>query len=266
MDGSEDDGRSARVASHVARVLERFETPLRSDTRFPDAGRLLKRFRAVAREIAGGARPARALHEVHNELCVATSLLAQDISALAYEPVCAGASRTIDFRATTKSAQTVFVDVKTIHPKDSDRWDQFERGQREGWIPTWMELSRDWLGGEMWHSMFAARSRMLEYAIELESKISAAQLGSDGVFTIMMFCGNGFDWRPSELEDFVAFYFSGHHRFDDPFAAMERHAMAQRNLALNRTITRFGYLERSGVGIEPAVCSWDVQPPDDLTA
>ena len=32
-------------------------------------------------------------------------------------------------------------------------------------------VSKEWMGGEIWHQMFAARARMLEYTLELEGKI-----------------------------------------------------------------------------------------------
>ena len=81
----------------------------------------------------------------------------------------------------------------------------------------------------------------------------------------MMFCGNGFDWRQDELEDFAAFYFSGRHRVDDPFGEMERHSIAEKKVVFAGTITRFGYLERPGDAIVPTNWSWDVQPPEDPT-
>ena len=46
-----------------------------------------------------------------------------------------GGAKTIDFRATADDVQVAYVDVKTIKPENTDRWDQFERATSEGWFP-----------------------------------------------------------------------------------------------------------------------------------
>lgn len=109
---------------------------------------------------------------------------------------------------------TVFVDVKTIQPKSIDRWDRFETANRERWFPdnASVVLSKSWLGGKLWHSMFAARSRMREHALELEKKIALGKLADrESTHFILALCGAGFHWHEGELEDFVAFYRTGVH-------------------------------------------------------
>ena len=85
--------------------------------------------------------------------------------------------------------------MKTIRPKPNDRWEQFEKAVREGWFPDNVRviLSKQWLGGELWHNMFAARACMLEYALELEAKIRDGGLASEKKAAfILAFGGAGF--------------------------------------------------------------------------
>ena len=68
-----------------------------------------------------------------------------------------------------------------VKPKPRDRWEQYQRDEKEGWFPENVQvgLENNWLGGELWHNMFATRSRMLEYAVELETKIAKAELTAE---------------------------------------------------------------------------------------
>ena len=148
--------------------------------RFSDGERLLRRFDDAVDSVLKGSS-FRAVDEVHNELCVAKALLGNTkprFSSLAYEPPLPGCAKTIDFCAVAPDGSTLYVDVKTIKPEDGDRWEQFEKAVKADWIPENVNvvLSREWMGGEIWHGMFAARSRMLEYTLELESKIRESRL------------------------------------------------------------------------------------------
>ncbi|MBX9682661.1 MAG: hypothetical protein K2X41_02620 [Hyphomicrobium sp.] len=100
-------------------------------------------------------------------------------------------------------------------------------------------FSKEWLGGELWHNSFAARSRMLEYTLELEQKTAECMLQADNTFFVLMLCGEGFYWNEDELEDFVAFYFTGAHRSDDAFSKAEAQHMGENSLKLAKTISRF---------------------------
>jgi hypothetical protein len=140
-------------------------------------------------------------------------------------------------------------------------------GLREDWFPENVRvvLSKPRLGGELWHNMFATRSRMLEYALELEAKIRAGGLANDKNATfILAFCGDGFHWRQDGLEDFVAFYQAGTHRPDDPFAKAEAKYIRDENITLDRSISRFACLIRSQFEIRHWRVNWNVQPPGTL--
>src|SRR4029077_12119372 len=134
-------------------------------------------------------------------------------------------AQTIDFRATGDDGLIAYVDVKTIKPAPRDRWDQYEKAQEKSLFPARAHIlvKKEWLGGEIWHSTFAARDRMLEYALETEKKIAEAKLTAERTLFVLALCGNGFHWHEDQLEDFVSFYHSGKHRPDDPFAKMEAH-------------------------------------------
>lgn len=105
---------------------------------------------------------------------------------------------------------------------------------------------------------------MLEYALELEQKISDAGLANSQASFVLVLCGEGFVWHQSQLEDFVTFYFRGAHRADDPFALAEQKYMAEQGLSLTRTITRFGCMKRRQGEIRPSRLNWNVEPPRDM--
>ena len=90
-------------------------------TRFKGSKRLLQRFTdAIGTVLANGLSLFSAVDEAHNELCIASQLLANTdprFTLLEYEPVLIGCAKAIDFRATTDKGLILFVDVKTIKPK-----------------------------------------------------------------------------------------------------------------------------------------------------
>lgn len=235
--------------------------------RFSDSEKLLGRFAAAINAVLKHGRSKfHAVDEAHNELCVAAALLANSkpkFVRLEYEPLLPGSPQSIDFRATDDDGWTVYVDTKTIKPRAKDRWEQFEETRKNGRFTPNVEIviRKEWLGGEIWHSMFAARGRMLEYTLELEGKIAAANLPSDKTAVILMLCGEGFHWHQDDLEDFVSFYYSGRHRADDPFARMEDHEIREGNIALQRSITRFACMSRPQGDIAYRRLNWNVQPP-----
>ena len=184
---------------------------------------------------------------------------------LEYEPALADCGKTIDFRATSENGGIVYVDVKTIKPEDTDRWEQFERARAGGWFPenVIVAISEEWGGGEIWHAWFAARARMLEYSLELEQKIRQARLAEKNVDTVLALCSDGFRWRQDQLEDFVAFYSTGAYRADDPFSEMERKYINSNGISLARTISRFAYFERKQGEVRPRCMNWYVRSPRD---
>ncbi len=235
--------------------------------RFKDAKVLIKRFsHAVGQVLATDRTAFRAVDEAHNELCIAFALLQNPnprFSSLEYEPKLEHCEKSIDFRASVDDGGKVYVDVKTIKPGKIDRWDQYERAQKEHWLPKSVEviLSKSWLGGELWHNMFGARSKMLDYALELEQKVIKCKLQHESTRFVLAFCGEGFYWNEDELEDFVEFYFTGRHRPDDPFGNAEGRSLAAKGLAFSKVISRFGCMSRPQGTVDQKRLNWNVQAP-----
>jgi len=257
------------LEEYRTQVVDGF-TPIFSEAvaRFPDGQRLLRRFNEALDAVRRGSS-FRAVDEAHNELCIAKALLANPkprFSALAYEPSLPGCAKSIDFRASSDDGFIAFVDVKTIKPDPNDRWEQFERALKEGWLPENIVLavSKEWMGGEIWHQMFAARARMLEYTLELEGKIRDCGLkDQDKAIFILALCGAGFHWHEDELEDFVQFYRTGRHRSDDPFSKVEANYIGEKKITLERTVSRFACMRRRQGEVFHARLNWNVQPPRD---
>lgn len=260
----------AWVKAYAADVMQSFgeEFAAVSD-RFKEGQMLLNRFNAAIESVLKNGRGHfRAVDEAHNELCVASALLANTklkFIRLEYERPLLGCAKTVDFRATAEDGQIAYVDVKTIKPESTDRWDQFERAMAEGWFPKniIVGISKEWLGGEIWHAWFAARGRMLEYSLELEQKIAEGGLAGDNVIPVLALCGDGFRWHQDQLEDFVSFYYSAVHRSDDTFAQVEHKYVTDKKISLKRTIARVAYFQRKQGEVRPNRMNWHVRPPHD---
>jgi hypothetical protein len=260
----------AWVKAYAKEVCDTFEGIFNgAKDRFKDGPRLLERFKAAIGEVLKNGRGRfRAVDEAHNELCIAAAILENPnpkFSLLEYEPSLAECSKSIDFRAKTADGVTLFIDVKTIKPIPKERWEQFEKALKEGWFPDNVKpiFSKEWLGGELWHNTFAARSRMLEYTLEFEQKIADCKLQADRTFFVLMLCGEGFYWHEDELEDFVSFYLTGAHRSDDPFAKAEAKYIGEKKLKLARTISRFACMRRPQGDVHKKRLNWNMQPPRD---
>lgn len=270
MDHPLDDIDRAWLSEYESAVVALFSSEFKDEAdRFTEGIRLLNRFVASIEEVRKRGRGFfRAVDEAHNELCIAVALLKNvgpRFVRVLYEPSLSNTGRTIDFCAEIQSGQNVYVDVKTIKPLPKDRWDQYERAIKEGWFPKNVALvvEREWLGGELWHDAFAARARMLEYTLELEHKIAQAQLTMNGNVSVLAFCGEGFHWHQDELEDFVAFYRTGHHRADDPFSLVEDNYIDEKHLSLSRVVSRFACLRRPQGELLQKRLNWNVQPPKE---
>lgn len=260
----------AWVKAYAREARETFAYDFAEDAeRFKDGEKLLRRFdTAIVTVLEKGMSLFHMVEEAHNELCVASSILASSklkLVRLEYEPPLSGTAKTVDFRLTADGGFTGYVDVKTVTPDAKDRWEQFEKARAEGWFPENVQvgLSEEWMGGEIWHSWFAARSRMLEYAMELESKIDEAALANEKTGFTLLFFSDGFHWRQDALEDFVCFYRSGQHRPDDAFSQAEERYISDKKIALKRIIGRFAYMERKRGEIRPRRTNWHVRPPRD---
>ena len=99
------------------------------------------------------------------------------------------------------------------------------------------------MGGAIYGNVFASRSHFLDYTMDFETRLAAAQAIKPG-HGILIFCGTGFAWHKSNLEDFADFYLTGTHRGDDPFALMEQHHIKEKKIKLLRNIGHFAFLRR----------------------
>jgi hypothetical protein len=238
-----------------------------SSDRFRNHVQFLARFSSAAEEVrTSGWQSFRAANEAHNELCIAAALLENAVprfTCLEYEPPLSGCSKTIDFRAIAADGLIVYIDVKTIEPRSKDRWDHFVKMRTEGRFPDniRMILNQQWLGGEIWHNKFTARSRMLEHTQELERKIYEASLQGGNVVFVLALCGERFHWHESELEDFVSYYYLGKHHFDDPYEKMEERYVQENGISFARSITSFACLHRKQNALRYTSLNWNVQPP-----
>jgi hypothetical protein len=260
----------AWLKAHAEEVTQTFtNTFAAAKNRFPQGQELLDRFgRAIDSVLKNGRGHFRAVDEAHNEMCIASALLENSrptFIRLEYEPPLPGCPKTIDFRATAEDGITAYIDVKTIKPQPADRWEQFEKAMKERWIAdnVHIAISKEWLGGEIWHGWVAARARMLEYTVELEEKIDKGRLAAERVLIILALCGDGFHWHEDELEDFVSFYYNGFHREDDAFSKAEAKYMFDEGIMLKRTISRFAYMKRPHHQIRQTRLNWKVTPPPE---
>jgi len=247
------------LRNYVAKVEQEFCSRLGADRdRFPSYNKLLRKFReAASRLLERGWPSLSAFDEMHNELCVADGILAKGSDSycirLEYEPPLLSCKQSIDFRATMTDERSTHYDVKTIHPVTKDDWQKFETARDKNHFPDHVNvhLEKEGLGGELWHNMFTARSKMLEYALELEAKIKNCGITREEAVCILVLCSNRFDWHLDQLEDFVAFYRSGKHSWDDEFARMEKYDMESKNIRLSGTIDEFVYVERLPIAVKP---------------
>ena len=225
-----------------------------SQERLKGCGKLIKQYRDQCKAWhAQNVGTARNITERVNELCIAKAIVeAPTVADAEYEAPLAGTGKTIDFLVRPKDNpdQRIFYDVKTVHPEPHDAWEQYQRFTTKGWWApkTELTLERDWMGGEIAHDKFASRVRFIEHTFDLEAKI-AAITERDGTFFRMVFCGNGFQWHPDELEDFAEGYFTGRSRWDH-FASMQQHWLAERGFGFQRTIAGFCCLIRQVRSLE----------------
>ena len=240
---------------------------MQHESRFPKWQACVKKYTDKYDEIISTSkRSVSALEEIHNELCIADALLAINnphLDLIDYEPALPNCSKTIDYKYTAEGA-SIYVDVKTIAPKTINALDKYIDIKNKKLIAPNNEfiLDQDYMGGEIWHSFFAARGRMLEYTLELEKKIDESKLGFEGNIFLLALCGAGGNWHVDQLEDFIHYYRSGQHRYDDDFSLMERHYIKQKGISFTRRIAKFVYLERSLGYVVPKKMIWNVTPPN----
>lgn len=104
-------------------------------------------------------------------------------------------------------------------------------------------VEKDEMGGAIHGNLFRSRAHFLDYTREFETRLAAAKAIKPGP-GVLVFCGTGFTWRKTDLEDFADFYLDGVHRAADVFAKMEEHDIKKKNIKLQRNIDHFAWLRR----------------------
>ena len=241
----------AEIDAHIA-AAEDFYRPIIAGSNSDLAGgsKLWRQFEDALDAFRRGATDFRPVYERINEMAAAQVLLADPTlagAALAYEPPIAADGSLIDFMVSMPDDRTIYVEVKTVHPRTVDgdaSWRKYEQRRVHHSDQVDYLVRKDWLGGQIYGDSFSARAAFMTYARQFEGRLSAASAVRPGQ-GVLMICGTGFPWHRSELEDFVDFYRSGRHRADDPFAKMEAHALSSGSIALQRNISEIAYLRRA---------------------
>jgi hypothetical protein len=257
---------SHEIEGHIAAIYRAYE-PLILGARLTGGSRLWAQFEhAVSAWRQHGRPQVTGIIERVNELAMAKYLLADPHipdAEIQYEPeVIAGGAR-FDFVVPDYQGTTLYVEVKTVHPRTEDterNWRKVEARQRHLSPGNHYVVAKEWMGATIFGNSFSARSSFLGYALETEDKLEAAHAVRPGR-CVLVFCGNGFPWHVSELEDFADFYRTSLHRFDDPLAAMEQHHMTQHQLTLHRTIEAFAAMIRPDDSTEPTKWVYPVRGP-----
>ena len=277
-DTPETRGMIAKI-SHLVRVLDRrvefdidaFVAAIRGEyhasvtTKMVNGGVLWRQFEdAVTAYRTHAADGERQITERVNELAVA-KLLIDDPSitwTVTYEPDFLPDGRKIDF-VIDRGADNLYIEVKTVHPNTADTdeaWQKYlaRRGKHRPNVN--FIVQKEWMGGAIYGNVFASRSHFLDYTREFETRLAAAKAIKQGP-GILVFCGNGFTWHKSHLEDFADFYHQGVHRDDDAFALMEAEAIERKGIKLLRNIDHFAYLRRRKDIPQRAEFYWPVRGP-----
>lgn len=201
-----------------------------------------------------------------NELVVCKLLLDDPTlasRAIEYEPEIVPQGQRFDFVGTGKDDALVYVEVKTVYPHTDDseeNWRKVERRRSHLTPGTHYVVDKEWMGATIFNNSLASRDAFMRYTRETETKLAAHNAIRPGR-GILVFCGSGFQWHLSELEDFADFYQGGRHRMDDPFAAMECHAMESGGTELTRTLKGFAALIRKHDAINPEQWAYPVRGP-----
>jgi len=236
--------------------------------RFHNAEKLLCRYHdVVCRVTKQRLTNLREFHEVHNELCTASVILEDksepNVTKLEYEPKIDGCDKRFDFHAVMSKGPVRYIEVKTIHPMSQDDWDKYQASLKNRRFPPGPHLifDNEWLGGELYHNSYAARCKMLDYALVAENQIEKCLSNTKEKVTFLVLFTNGFNWHLDELEDFLFFYFKGIHFPGDPFAQMEDYDVKEKKIQLKRTIDHFAYFRRPKTDMKPNKVIWSVKVP-----
>lgn len=241
---------------------------IENKARFSNSEKLLSRYHdAVSRVLTQGVQRLRDFHEAHNELCTAIAILEDksetNVTLLQYEPEIDGCDKRFDFHATLSEGPIRYIEVKTIHPIAQNDWDKYLSASKNERFPkdTHLILENEWLGGELYHNAYAVRSKMLDYALDLEHKIEACLSNVREKTTFLALFTNGFHWHLDELEDFVFFYLTGAHFPGDPFADMEEFVVRKKKIEFRKSIDHFVFFRRPKTEMKANKIVWSVTPP-----
>src|SRR5262249_24582718 len=141
---------------------------------------------------------------------------------VSYEPEFLPDGRKIDF-VVDRGKDNVYVEVKTVRPRSADTdaaWQRFIHRKKHHAKDVELLIEKEWMAVSIYNNLFKSRSHFLDYAQDFEKRLQAAQAIKPGP-GVLVYCGTGFAWHRSNLEDFADFYRTGVHRSDDPFGPME---------------------------------------------
>ena len=191
-----------------------------------------------------------------NELAVAKQLAADVTLAgavIQYEPEIVAGGKKFDFVVTEVGGKILYVEVKTVEPRTEDseiNWQKFRHREKHLTPGNHYVVDKAWMGAAISANSFKARTSFLTYTLETEAKHRDHNAQKPGR-AVLVFCGTGFAWDMSELEDFADFYKTESHRRDDPFGVMELYSMGKTGVGLSRSLEGFAALMRKHDEMEP---------------
>jgi hypothetical protein len=258
---------SVEIEEHIGAVETFYRAIiLGPGSRLNGGAKLWRQYEEARDAYRRGAPDFLPVYERINEMAAAHLLLSDPTlegATIAYEAPIAADGQLIDFIVVWPRGRTLYVEVKTVHPRTEDseaNWANYEKRSAHHPEHAHYVAHKEWLGGKLYLDSFSARSRFMTYALQFEERLAAANEVHPGE-GVLLVCGTGFEWHLSELEDFADFYRLGVHREDDPFARMETHWLAERSIELRGNIGEFAFMKRSMDRVAPEEWFAKVQGP-----
>lgn len=206
------------------------------------------------------------LVEVVNEMAMA-KILANDPALpnarIEYEPDILPDGRRIDF-VVDRGKDNLYVEVKTVRPQTKATREAYQKFEdRKKYHPGNVEfvVNPQKQSGAIYGDAFASRSHFLDYTMAFEERLAAAKAIQPGP-GILVFCGSGYAWRKSNLENWADFYHLGRHRADDPFGPMEKHTIEKEGIQLKRNVDHFAWLQRPFEQAELTGLTFPIRGPE----
>ncbi len=250
----------------IAEVCATYEGVVRgSDSRIVGGSHLWAQFQSAVDAVRSGQdNGERRMRERINELATAKSLVDNDTltGSISYEPSILASERKIDF-VVERDHDRLYVEVKSVYPNTPDSaatWKRYLQLQEYHPDNVNFVVEEKWMGGMIYGNTFASRSKFLDYSLAFEDRLAEANQEVAGP-GILVFCGSGFHWNVSDLEDFADFYHQGQHRADDPFAHMEQHEIDTLGVEILRNIDHFAFLKRATCRAEVTQVYFPVKGP-----